>query len=219
MGIYDDLDDRGSQADFLERCHRDFVATGNPLYAWEAWGTVYAAWRSRPHEAIPLPEWLGEYLDDCGRRLVGVPMDVVDRKVLGRFAGSGIRFEWVEVEERPAVAAETGEGPGFIGCALGFSEGLAKAREHWGGPFDYRENLALRVVDLMWSERLSLDAAAFEAEARGWAKHRTAGRAVERARGGALRRMQDWLREKTGRVPRQPEVVRAYSRLCKTRNT
>lgn len=38
MPIYDDLDDRGSHADFIERCRRDFESTHNALYAWEAWG-------------------------------------------------------------------------------------------------------------------------------------------------------------------------------------
>jgi hypothetical protein len=32
--IYDDLDDLENSADHLERCRRDFEATGNPLYAW-----------------------------------------------------------------------------------------------------------------------------------------------------------------------------------------
>ena len=58
MPIYDDLDDRGSDSDFIERCHRDFVKTENPLYAWEAWGLIHLTWRSEFHESLELPEWL-----------------------------------------------------------------------------------------------------------------------------------------------------------------
>jgi hypothetical protein len=57
MPIYDDLDHQGSYEDFLERCHRDFVTTGNPLYAWQAWGMVRATWRRRrrvPPKRLPV---------------------------------------------------------------------------------------------------------------------------------------------------------------------
>ena len=139
MAIYDDLDDRGSISDFIERCHRDFVNTENPLFAWEAWGRVHFTWRSELHESLELPKWLGEYLDACGNRLIGIPMEVVDRKPLIRIAQGGIRLEMDKVLERPVVPARAGEGPGSVGHALGFSEGLALARSHWGGPFNTRE--------------------------------------------------------------------------------
>ncbi len=207
MPIYDDLDDRGSHADFIERCRRDFETTGNPLYAWEAWGLVRLTWRSELHDSLDLPEWFAEYLDACGSRLLGRQPERVEL--------SPNRWGHLPEREPPKL----GEGAGAIGCALGFSEGLALARKHWGGQFDDRENRAARVVDLMWSERLSLDAAAEKLErTNGWPERRTIRRAVEGAMRGALRRMQDRLREATGVVPDRGEVVRAYSDLCRSRN-
>jgi hypothetical protein len=69
--IYDDLDDLENSADHLERCRRDFEATGNPLYAWEAWGVVTLTWRSQLEDSIEIPTWLTEYFDECGSRLLG----------------------------------------------------------------------------------------------------------------------------------------------------
>jgi hypothetical protein len=192
--IYDDLDYKRKPVDLLERCRRDFEATANPLYAWEGWIAWSVSRRSgwlRFRE--PLPKWIAQYFDECARHLIG-------RLNPG---------EW---------SAIPGEGPGSIGRALGFSEGLAKAREQWGVPFDRREVLALKMVELMWSEGCSLDAAALEAEHLRWASHRTARRAVERAQRNALRRMQDYLREAGWDVSTDKrEVIRTYSRLCKNR--
>ncbi|MCH7644379.1 MAG: hypothetical protein IH974_06030 [Myxococcales bacterium] len=216
MPIYDDLDDRGSHADFIERCRRDFETTGNPLYAWEAWGVVRFTWQSELHESVELPEWLGEYLDACGKGLTGIPMEVVERKPLVRIAEGGIRLGIDEVRKRPAVPATAGEGPGSMGRALGFFEGLAKAREHWGGPFDDREKLALHVVEMMWSKRLSLEGAAGGLDGRGTSRA-TAKRAVKAAQGYALRAMQNRLRQAMGEVPGRSEIARAYSRFCKAR--
>lgn len=98
------------------------------------------------YESLKLPEWLAEYLDTCGQNLIGIPMEVVERKPLERIAQGGIRLKIDDVLESPVIPAKAGEGPGSVGRALGFSKGLAKAREDWGGPYDKREDLALRVV-------------------------------------------------------------------------
>jgi hypothetical protein len=216
MPIYDDLNDRGSMADMLERCRRDFESTGNPLYAWEAWGVVRFTWRSELDESLELPEWLGEYLDACGNALIGVQMEEAERKPLARIAQGGIRLAIDDVRQRPVVPAKTKEGPGSVGRALGFSKGLALTRAHWGGPFDTQENSAVRVVDLMWANRCSLEHAAGLLDGKGISRA-SAKRAVGAANSFALRAMQNRLRQATGAVPDPSEVVRAYSRLCKTR--
>ena len=208
-----------SKSDKLKRCRSDFESTGNPLYAWEAWGLIRFTWRSQLHESLELPEWLGEYLDACGRRLLGVPMEEVSRKPYFHGAEGSLELKIDIVKRRPAVSAETGEGAGAIGRALKFPDGLALARKRWGGPFDARENGAARVVDLMWSERISLDAAAERLElTNGWPERRTIRRWVEGASRGALRRMQDRLREATGAVPERGDLIRAYSVFCRQRN-
>jgi hypothetical protein len=273
VAIYEDLNDRESHADHLERCRRDFEATGNPLYAWEALGVVWFMRRLRLSQDIPgsftslpeslsrrnrpsrenpdrdflreahaivtgaskmeptaehldalwsfveLPEWLGEYLEGCGKRLIGMPMEVVDQEARVKVAKGDIRSEMASARERPFLPAKAGEGPGSIGRAFRFTEGLALARKHWGGAFDPNERLALRVVQWMWSEGRALDAAAEEFEgAGGWPERRTVRRAVEHARLYALRWMRDRLREAGGELPAEPEVARAYSDLCRRRN-
>jgi hypothetical protein len=204
--IYDDLDDRENMADFVERCHRDFAATRNPLYAWEAWGVVRFTSRSDFHEPLALPEWLGEYLDGCGRQLLGWLPSLDQGRLIP--------------ERKPPVADR---GPGAIGERIGFREGLKKSRENWGGSFDEDENLALRVVKLMWSDCLSLDAAAAEAEFRGWKKRgkrvssRTASRSVEGTQRWALRFMKERLAEETRTWSHDTPVRRSYSDLCRAR--
>lgn len=216
MAIYDDLDDHRSNSDFIERCHRDFVNTENPLFAWEAWGMVRFTWRSELHESLELPEWLGEYLDVCGERLIGIPMEVVERKPLVRIAQGGVRLKIDKVLERPVVPAKAGEGPGSFGRALKFSKGLALARSQWGGPFDTLEKRAARVIDLMWSHGCSLAHAAEWLEKKGISRS-SAKRAVNEADGYSLRTMKNRLLQATGAIPDRREVVRAYSRLCKSR--
>lgn len=215
MPVYDDLNDDlnrgGSFPDAVERCRRDYVATQNPLYAWEAWLLIRFTWRSRTHERIELPEWLGKYFDDCGHDLLG---------------------RWVEVEGSrqvvPTIPAEPGEGPGFIGSALRFREGLAKAREHWGGSWDQQEKLAMQAIERMWHDGLTLDRAAQvmqdETEpGRQYyppsikASRPTIKRAVGNAKRYALRQMQSRLRDATGTVPARSKIVREYSLLCKSR--
>ena len=216
MPIYDDLDDQGSFGDWLARCRRDYEGTGDPLFVWEAFG---AWWSQRHMHSMPLPEWLGECLNTWGSRLIGIPMEVVRRTPLVRVNQDGIKFEINEIEERPHVPAEPGEGPGPIGRALGFTEGLAKAREHWGGPFDRREQHALQVVDFMWEHGYSLDKAATElAPSAGPDNSRTIRRYVEHARSAALRRMQDLIREAGQPVPPAADVPVAFSRLCRRRS-
>ena len=159
--------------------------------------------RSKLHESLDLPDWLVEYLDDCGHRLLGWQP--------GRPKHHGNLIP----EEKPP---KRGQGPGAIGRAAGFSEGLSLARHHWGGEFDEREKLALWVVRYMHEEGVSLDSAATEAENARLASRSTARRAVEKARTFALRRMQEQLRAETGAVPVRSEVVNAFSALCKARS-
>jgi hypothetical protein len=53
MPIHDDLDDRGSESDYIERCHRDFANTGDPLYAWEAFARIRFIHRRRLNQDFP----------------------------------------------------------------------------------------------------------------------------------------------------------------------
>lgn len=223
VGLYPDLDDSHSDRDFVERCRRDFLRTGNPLHAWEAWGTYRLTTRRGP--PLDPPSWLFEYLDGCGRRLIGTWREVPGTQREKRIGG-GITLRFAR--KMLDVPARAGEGPGAIGRALGFKEGLAKAREHWGGEYDARERLAAQAVEMMWSEGLSLDAVASRIErergpARGYyppriaASRATVTRAVREARRYALRTMQARLREANGSIPPVSEVARAYSRLCMQR--
>ena len=212
MSIYDDLNEEASSAQHLERCRRDFEATRNPLFAWEAWGAVRATWRSTLEDSIEIPSWLTEYFDACGSRLLGMKAERVELR-----AG-----HWGHQSEDEAP--KSSEGPGAIGRSIGFENGLATARERWGGQFDERERRALIVVEKMWAEGRSLDnsAEALEsttsADEASWPERRTIRRYVERADRWALRRMQDRLREATGAVPERSQVVAAYSRLCQDRS-
>ena len=61
--LNDDLIDQRDKSEDVERCRRDFEKTGNPLYAWEAWGVVRFTWRSELHQSLAVPDWLGKYLD------------------------------------------------------------------------------------------------------------------------------------------------------------
>ena len=171
------------------------------------------------------PSWLFEYLDECGRRLIGTWREVPGTQ-REKWIGGGITLR--SARQMLDVPARAGEGPGAIGRALGFKEGLAKAREHWGGEYDARERLAAQAVEMMWSEGLSLDAVASRIEqerspAREHFSPRIAAsrakvtRAVREARRYALRTMQARLREATGSIPPVSEVARAYSRLCRQR--
>ena len=143
-------------------------------------------------------------------------MEVAERKPRERIAQGGIRLEIDDVLVRPVVPAKAGEGPGSVGRALGFSEGLALARSHWRGPFDSGEKRAARVIDLMWSHGYSLAHAAECLERKGISRS-SAKRAVKEAEGYSLRAMKNRLLQVTGAIPDRREVVRAYSRLCKSR--
>jgi hypothetical protein len=183
---------------------------------------------------VDLPEWLGEFLEDCASRLLGVPMKEESRTPHVQYEGHRIAIEIDMVTRRPEIPAKTGEGAGAIGRAVGFSEGLAKARQHWGGPFDRNENRAAAVVDVMWNEGISLDAAAeklehskftgyndarvaFGDDAK-WPERRSIRRFVEGAQRWVIRTMQERLREATGTVPERHEIVNVYSDFCRTRN-
>ncbi len=197
MPIYDDLDDRGSYTDRLERCRRDFDATGNPLYAWEAWGVIRLTERSGNHESLPVPEWLAVYLDDCGNQLLGWQ---------SRTGTEILKPETTQPNRR--------EQPGALGRAMGFTTGLAITREQWGGQHDADERLAFKIVNRMWKYGQSLDAAAKDTPG---ASRDKARRAVERAQRGALRLMQDRLRNESGSAPELDQVAKKYSILCRNR--
>lgn len=198
--IHDDLDDRNYWLDFIERCRRDFESTGNPLYAWEAWGRFWSIYRRArdgafgQNEPLPeLPPWLGQYLEDSGRRL------------LGHQPGRGpMRSETDPPRQR--------EGPGSIGRALAFAKGLDVSRQKWGGQFDEREALALRVVEEMYRNGWSLRHAASEGNF--GAAETTIYEAVRQARKFACRRMRDRLIAELGEAPETGSVYRAYSQLC-----
>lgn len=215
MPIYDDLDDRHSKADKIERCRRDFRATGNPLFVWEAWGVVRFTQRSSLHESLEIPGWVSEYLDACGHRLLGWQPE----RVL--LDPGPPRHYGYRAETNPP---KRGEGPGSIGQAFGFNEGLARAREHWGGQHDLRERLAGEVSDLMWEQGQSLEAAATELEGTRrrdgtrWPERRTIRRYVEGSQRWALRTMQERLSDAGVAPPATAEIVRVYSDLCRRRD-
>lgn len=216
-GFYDDLDVESldlhkADADHLEECRRNLVETGNPLYAWEAWGTVRATWRSRrPTDHLPLPEWLIDYFDACGARLLGWQPERV------QLGGSWGRRR----EESPP---KPDEGPGAIGRRLGFKHGLAVERRRWGGQHDQDEHMALELVERMWREGCTLRAVALKFEkgttmrlGRLGISYSKARRSVERAHRFAYRLMRDRLAEAGVPVPPRAKVWKAYSTLCRQR--
>jgi hypothetical protein len=51
----------------VEHLRREFVRSGNPLYAWRA----YRVTRNRAFgEPLPIPPWVAEYLDGCAEALL-----------------------------------------------------------------------------------------------------------------------------------------------------
>jgi len=179
-------------------------------------------WRSKLDESLELPDWLGDYLDHCGRHMLGDFVEV-ERELGPVTRGKGIRFQLSTVTYSLSVPGKLREGPGSIGRALGFKEGLAVARCHWGGQFDKREHLAYAVVNLMWTKGLSLKKAAnvFDVNAskvnRTGASAASVMRAVRHAQRFALRLMCDRLRETNGTVPSLAIVPREFSKLCVAR--
>jgi hypothetical protein len=197
----------------LEQCQSEFVATHNPLFVFEAW--EWWRWLNRQrkyngYEALPVPDWIADYLDASASRLlshVGVPPS----------AGSGTTLVPWERENQK------------IGRAFGFPGELDAARIRWGGSFDTKEVRAMEVVKLMEANKLSLDAAARELEEAGGITGKTARRAVEGAHNYALRYMEDALETKasteeaseradwrdSGWLDSDTPVHIRYSRLCR----
>jgi hypothetical protein len=144
----------------IDQCCAQYEASSNPLYAWEAWLGWSTHRRSDPGRSDePPPAWILGYFDDCARRLIE----------------RGCRNE---------LPAESRLSSGAIGQALGFASGLSKAREQWSTGFRDHEELASKIVDLMWRESWSLNKAAEELQRKGGSTS-TAKRAVKTAEGTA----------------------------------
>lgn len=217
MAYHPDLDEDNDDLAHIERCRRDFEATGNPLYAWEAWGTFSLRRRSTIEESIELPDWLVAYFDECEKRLLGIPMVEVSREPLIDVGGSGIHFKVDTVVSRPCHEAPDGEGPGSIGRALDFDSSLARSRAGWGGPYNTNEALADRLVEIMWQESWSLERAARQAEENRWASTRKAKEAVRNSSLWAKRKMLTRLEEEEVGEFDRLRVSLAYSKLCRSR--
>jgi len=192
MPLYDDLDARNLE-DHLERCRRDYESTGNPLYAWEAWGV----WRAvRRVQRTPLPAWLGDYLDACGRRLHGWDPE-----------------PWQEGPNRHLLPWE--EDRQMVATAMGFAGELDGARKAWGGQYDSNERDAQAVAERMWGHRESLEAAASYFGARSRA---TAHRRLKSAQRWALRWMAERVLEATGSRPALAETPDRFMAVCRKRS-
>ncbi len=220
MSRYPELDDPQDDEAHLERCRRYFEETGNPLYAWEAWGACRPgnSRTGKRRQARPFPDWLLTYLDSCDERLIGLPEVIVSREPGIRVHGSGIQPTIDRVVERPAVEAVPGEGAGPVGRALGFDEGLAKAREHWGGPHDHNERLALRVAEQMWANGLTLERAAEVVNVEDRIDPQRTKRAFKAADKFALTYMRHRVIEATGDAPLTvAEIIKSFRSQCRQR--
>jgi len=108
------------------------------------------------------------------------------------------------------------EGRHAVARAIGFRDGLSKARERWGGQYDARERLAERVFDVMWDRGIALDRAQRETPG---ASESSAKRAARGASRWAIRKVQDRVRSATGGIPERTKLLSAYSAVCRKRLT